>query len=964
MQTQESKVDTGKVLDADLVVIEISGTESEVQDNNSRSGNDTDADDRDIRPIYDEEPMVEVQLTAECNIFATRQQHTDQPEIINEEICVSKRPLPNFKKDFSRMEAHCIALELKYQNQALKSGQHGQIFNETSNKAKIKKKIDVLETMNIELERSVAKLFKENVTLKKHYKDFYDSIKITRSKTIEQTISLLANNADLKAQIQEKVVAIAALENDLRKLKGNSVDTKFAKTSVLGKPVLQSLKNQSVIRQPNAFKSERPQMSKPWFASQVDVNNNLSRPVTQHYLPKRREFAFAKPDHMIASSSSSSSRNSSKKMPRFSSNDMVHNHYLDEARKKTQERDRNSKTSVMLFARFQSTADGTKPKPRRTNHSTRSLPVSKSSCVTITAVPIADHFKNSNSFLDSKHFICFTCHKCVFNANHDACIIKFLKEVNSHAKIQSNKTRNSNKPVEQKSHTQKLSRHIFTGHMFSPIKTSAVYEKTSPRSDLRWKPMGKIFKIIGLRWVPTGKILTSCTSKDDSESTHGSNVDISNIHEYKQTLDSVVAEKADISETSIEVDSKLIRRMTFEQNGSSLMDVKTTFLNGLLKEEVYVNQPNGFVDPHHPEKVYRLKKALYGIKQAPRAWYDELSNFLVSKGFSKGELKFFLGIQIHQSPHGIFINQVKYVQEILKKHGMTSCDSVGTPMATKPLDADLSGTPVDQTKYRSMVGALIYLTTSRPDIVHATYNTPCFRVIYLGKISKHEIDHAAGGKLCDKNAEESWALIEDPALYENNGWNDPRDFAKPINAISLPQDTQKMLERRLLKLEDQISYLLKGSRATPKTSSAQVPQAHVDMVFLTQRTQNFNELQNSFIFQKRAHPDPQQETIEPSFEARVQGYMESHTEIMESKSPEKVLIREEGSSPITKYVNVISLVRIENDKGRESDMVVDKKAIEPIKLVDKEESMDEEEDDEPNESMNKDSTIWGKYADR
>ncbi|GJX29659.1 retrovirus-related pol polyprotein from transposon TNT 1-94 [Tanacetum coccineum] len=85
-----------------------------------------------------------------------------------------------------------------------------------------------------------------------------------------------------------------------------------------------------------------------------------------------------------------------------------------------------------------------------------------------------------------------------------------------------------------------------------------------------------------------------------------------------------------------------------------------------------------------------------------------------------GELKFFLGIQIHQSPRGIFINQAKYAQEILKKHGMTSCDSVGTPMATKPLDADLSGTPVDQTKYRSMVGALMYLTASRPDIVHAT----------------------------------------------------------------------------------------------------------------------------------------------------------------------------------------------------------------------------------------------------
>nr|GEX39315.1 hypothetical protein [Tanacetum cinerariifolium] len=175
------------------------------------------------------------------------------------------------------------------------------------------------------------------------------------------------------------------------------------------------------------------------------------------------------------------------------------------------------------------------------------------------------------------------------------------------------------------------------------------------------------------------------------------------------------------------------------------MDIKIAFLYGPLKEEVYVNQPDGFVDPYHPDKVYRLKKALYGLKQAPRAWYDELSTFLVSKGFSKGsidptlfitkhgedillvqiyvddiifgftnsklskryeklmhskfemsmigELKFFLGIQINQSPCGIFINQAKYAQEILIKHGMTSCDSVDTPMATKHLDADLSGTP-------------------------------------------------------------------------------------------------------------------------------------------------------------------------------------------------------------------------------------------------------------------------------
>nr|GEW75837.1 putative ribonuclease H-like domain-containing protein [Tanacetum cinerariifolium] len=127
------------------------------------------------------------------------------------------------------------------------------------------------------------------------------------------------------------------------------------------------------------------------------------------------------------------------------------------------------------------------------------------------------------------------------------------------------------------------------------------------------------------------------------------------------------------------------------------MDVKMAFLNGPLKEEVYVAQSKGFVDPDHPEKVYRLRKALYGLKQALKAWYDELSKFLTSKGFTKG-------LQIHQSLCGIFINQAKYALEILHKHGMKKGQSISTPMATKPkIDADLSGNPVDQTDYLSKI---------------------------------------------------------------------------------------------------------------------------------------------------------------------------------------------------------------------------------------------------------------------
>nr|GEV97017.1 hypothetical protein [Tanacetum cinerariifolium] len=128
--------------------------------------------------------------------------------------------------------------------------------------------------------------------------------------------------------------------------------------------------------------------------------------------------------------------------------------------------------------------------------------------------------------------------KCVFNANHDSCVTKFLNEVNSRAKVPSNETTNINKPVEKTSFAKKPKRQIPKGHRFSIKKTFVVHAKTmTPRSCLRWKPTGKIFKTVGLRWVPTGKIFTSITTKVDSEPTNGSNGDITNQYECEQTLD-------------------------------------------------------------------------------------------------------------------------------------------------------------------------------------------------------------------------------------------------------------------------------------------------------------------------------------------------------------------------------------------------------------------------------------------
>ena len=200
------------------------------------------------------------------------------------------------------------------------------------------------------------------------------------------------------------------------------------------------------------------------------------------------------------------------------------------------------------------------------------------------------------------------------------------------------------------------------------------------------------------------------------------------------------------------------------------MDVKSAFLNGPINELVYVKQPPGFEDPYFPDHVYQLDKALYGLKQAPRAWYDHLTELLQDRGFevglidptlftkkvkgelfvcqlyvddiisgspnkafneefaalmtskfkmsSMGELKFFLGFEFKQRREGTFINQAKYTQDMLKRFKLSDVKPASTPMPTKcQLDIDPNGKAVDQKVYRTMIGYLLYLCASRPDIM-------------------------------------------------------------------------------------------------------------------------------------------------------------------------------------------------------------------------------------------------------
>nr|GEW75215.1 hypothetical protein [Tanacetum cinerariifolium] len=395
MQTTEEKVDTSKALDASLVDTKSSRTESKEQDTSNRSGNDAHDDDADIRPIYDEEPMVEVQTTAKINVFAIGQHHTKQPGFNNKE---------------------------------------------------------------------------------------------------------------------------------------------------------------------------------PQFASQVDVYNDLSKPVTTHYLPKEREAAYAKPHHMIASSNS---RISSKNMPRFSSNDMVYNHYLEEAKKKTQEHNRNSEPSLMASSRSQSTPNEIclctvsssleHLKLSQDGECCSFLKFVSSGCFHLRSLIFADKSdkeffvqidqerdckENSNIFSQGIELRGVAIHISTFLKGdqidsgvtyilieqgcpkEDLCMIAFqppgvsVWEGAEAVHLQAEETK------------MEYSRNVVTNSRETPswreIVSLTVLVKLA---SFTWKPTGRIFMTVGLRWVPTGKIFASSTTKVDNEPLNGSNADITNQYECEQTLD-------------------------------------------------------------------------------------------------------------------------------------------------------------------------------------------------------------------------------------------------------------------------------------------------------------------------------------------------------------------------------------------------------------------------------------------
>ncbi|GJY64116.1 retrovirus-related pol polyprotein from transposon TNT 1-94 [Tanacetum coccineum] len=621
-------------------IIESNRTESKEQDTSSRSGNDAHVDDADIRPIYNEEPMAEVQTTAKINIFSTGQQHTEQPEFINEgevdqnaEQCHDIRPLPAKLTDDKTIELSDQSLEKPSIKHLHIFGCTCYITRDGENLDKMKEKGDPCVMVGYSTQSKGYRVYNKRTRL------IVESIHIKFDEIKEMMSD--HNSSDLAPQRQEMSVENVSSGLVPQGQKASDYDN--------SDPVPP---RQNVV--PTAEKTDSSQQGLEFLFS----------PLLEEYY---------NPTHGLAE------ENNNDQAPNASFQEAEFiNPFCTRVQEIGESSSRNiDNTDVHSFQPQSHDYRWTRDHPLEQVRGNPTMPVQTRR--QLATDPEMCMFALTVSIVEPKN---------IKEAMADSAWIEAMQD---------------------------------ELHQFDRLKVWELVDK----------PFGKM--IIKLKWLWKNK-------KDEDQT--------------------VIHNKA-----------RLVAKGYAQEEG---IDFEESFapVARLEAEEVYVAQPEGFVDPDHPEKVYLLRKALYGLKQAPRAWYDELSNFLMSKGFTKGtidptlfkikygedillvqiyvddiifgstnpkyskrfeklmhsrfemslmgEMKFFLGLQIHQSPKGIFINQAKYALEILKKHNMDNCHSIGTPLATKPkLDVDLSGEPVDQSDYRSKIGSLMYLTSSRPDLVQA-----------------------------------------------------------------------------------------------------------------------------------------------------------------------------------------------------------------------------------------------------
>nr|GEW65031.1 retrovirus-related Pol polyprotein from transposon TNT 1-94 [Tanacetum cinerariifolium] len=543
-------------------------------------------------------------------------------------------------------------------------------------------------------------------------------------------------------ELEDKGIVISELKKLIAKLKGKSVDTKFGKSSV--------------IRQPNAFKSQRPSIigkltifsdslerkdfSKSKSVTQNNVSNYFSKPVTTQTLPPIKK-SILKNTNVLAPG--------------------MHKLHTEPTQARTSQLPRDSRKTN-----------------KRVSFSTGVIPTTSVSRPHLNSNPMEDRLVEIVLFIVNSR-----CSK--YMTRNLKLLINFVEKFLGTVKFGNDQITpilgygdlvQGAITIKRFYYVEGLNHNLFSVGQFGDADLDVAFRKsTCYIRDLKGNDL-----LTGSR----GTDLYSITLQDTNSpnpicimaKATSSQAWLWHRRLFSLNFDTInLLSKNDIVVAEVLIDFlRLIQRGLHAQVRIVQTNKGTEFLNktlhayfdfeGILHQTSVARTPeqNDVVErrnlpPHAPTvaSTENMNQAEM-IEEYAQVENDEFNNIFCTPTKDHpleqviGNLSQSVrtirqlesdGIHVHQSPRGIFINQAKYAQEILIKHGMTSCDSVGTPMATKHLDADLSGTPIDQTKYHSMVRELMYLTTSRPDIMHAT----CYCARYQAKSTeKHLIANHAG----------------------------------------------------------------------------------------------------------------------------------------------------------------------------------------------------------------------------
>nr|GEV62990.1 hypothetical protein [Tanacetum cinerariifolium] len=723
-------------------------------------------------------------------------------------------------------ECDCLAQKLSKQTDSVSKKVHTELLQRF---AKVGKHLISLE---IALQKCKEQVKNDTVCNKKASNVF--------RKEREQYFKI----QDLKAQLQDKNIAISDLKKLIKKAREYMWILSLIDHMLFDNQMLNGFQKPLVLGKPAPFSNslERIYFPKTMSVPKANVSEGLSKPVTAQTLPQTAKQAVSntnvlkpgmyrinnKTAHTRAPKLPQTIRNNN---PRVSTSTGV-NHKPNVSR--PQLKSNQSRDKVL--------PNNSQVKAKKTQVEVHSrIPSVSNKIKSITACKDSLNSRTLNA-----NAVCATCNKCLVNYNHFACVMKMLNDLHARTKkpnkvpistrkpksqaqksiatphkkiVASNSTNqkpqsyfrmlyenttdlevafkkltcfvrdlqdndlltapsthtnahaeeNNNDQAEEGEHVQDDE---FTNHFCAPAQEQAEssshnignsnvptfnqpqvseyrWMKDHPLEQVRGNPSRPVQKRRQLATCPKMCMYALTVSTAEPKNIKEAMADSARIEAMREELHQfdrlqvwelvdkpfgttviklkwLWKNKKDEDQTVIHNKARLVAKGYSQEEG---IDLEESFAPVACLEAVWI-----FIAyaAHKSFPIYKMDvktKALYGLKQAPRAWYNELLKFLTSKDFTKG-------LQIHQSPSGIFINQAKYTLEILHKHGMDKGQSIGTPMAMKPkVDADLSGNLVDQTDYHSKIGSLMYLTSSRPDIVQAI----CFCARYQSRLTEKHL---------------------------------------------------------------------------------------------------------------------------------------------------------------------------------------------------------------------------------